>query len=178
MPYSTYRILGINHGQQAFQQKCPVPLCQLTDSSSPVAVLQLYLKQNHFQVLERAPLLLPSSLSNFQVPKPSGMSNDWAAKGVKGARVKVSPKGHQNHSSLRNPTVGNLLLSHQAPKAFAHHELEKEGTQGAKVITCSARLFRTELCCTYQLAGITGKEEKCFKSTNRHNHIDSKEHFK
>lgn len=43
VPYSTHRILGMNHGQQALQQKCPVPLCQLTDSSSPVAVLQLHL---------------------------------------------------------------------------------------------------------------------------------------
>lgn len=92
MPYSTHRILGINHGQQVLQQKCPVPLCQLSDSSSPVAVLQLCLKQNPLQVLENAPLSFPSSLPNFQVPGPSGKNNHWIAKGVKGALVKGNTK--------------------------------------------------------------------------------------
>lgn len=92
VPYSTHRILGINHGQQALQQKCPVPLCQLTDSSSPVAVLQLYLKQNHVQVLGNTPLSFPSSLPNFQVPRPSGKNNDWASKGDKGELVRGDTK--------------------------------------------------------------------------------------
>lgn len=67
--------------------------------------------------------------------------------------------------------MGNLVLRHQALELSTHHRLEKGGTQGLKVITCSAKLSRMRLCCTYQLAGITGEEAQHFRSTNRRDHV-------
>jgi len=60
MPYGTRRIWEINHGQQVLQQKCPVPLCKLTDSSSLAAVLWLYQEKNGLQVFaEEHPVFIP-----------------------------------------------------------------------------------------------------------------------
>lgn len=163
MPYSTWKIQGINRGQQVLQQICPVPLCKLTDSSSLVAVLWLYQEKNDL-LCWKTPCL--HSCLPFTIFRSQDKNNQWA-NSVKCALVKG--EACMPETSLpwefHCQEFGNEPQGPQSsPLAWERRHVSLNTT------TCSARLFRIELCHTYSWLGSWGRKNGISGISTRQDH--------